>query len=380
MKKLLLINPKFLPIIGGGETYTIELMRYFSKKWEVHLITQERGFNKSEWKNCKIHYIEEFDDNNLNIFKCIPHLRKLLTKINPDLVHIHNLIPFFIFSTVTHLNEFPTVLTIHNTPNIPQRLFGSFNDFESECIFARQLLLNNRCNKIIFGSNFYLDNYAKVVPLIKDKKAEVIHYFPPELTKGSLKSNRSFNSSDNINILFPSRVVKRKGIEEAIAALAKLPQKFKLTLPAFAQIDDLNYKIKIKDMIARLNLQNRVSIPKKIITHTTMKSFYQNSDVVIIPSHYEGFGIVAVEALSWGVPVIASETGGLKEIIKNNHNGLTIRPGNTHDLVKAIHLLASNKKLVNKLTSVGIKTVKNKFSLQSHMTKIENIYLEVLAN
>lgn len=377
MKKLLLINSRFLPLIGGGETYTIELMQYFVQKgWEVHLVTQERGFGHPTWSGCKIHYIDGFDDNDLHVHTCAPQLRKVLDSVKPDLVHVHNIMPYFIYASLVDPHEFSTVLTIHNTPDIPRRIFGSFHDFKSERMFTRQLLANRRHDKVLVGSKYYLDSYSEVAPWIRSN-SDVAYYFPPDVTTGPLVA-KAMNTHDEVRLLFPSRILRRKGIEECIRALAKLPAQFTLSLPSFAHAEDAAYRLEIRELIDELELQGRVFTPSVVTTPEMMRAFYASADMVVIPSHYEGFGIVAVEAMSWGVPVIASAVGGLGEIVQDHVNGITVRPQCADDIVAAVLAIEGDKELAGKLVHNAIETVNSTFNRTTHMHQIEVVYKESL--
>lgn len=380
-KQLLLINSRFLPLIGGGETYTLELIENFVQQgWEVHLATRSNTYRQNEWRGCRIHYVDGFDDDRLQPWRCIPDLRRILDKVKPDLVHVHNIMPFFIYASVVEKDEFPTVLTIHNTPVIPQRLFGTFNNYEAERLFVRQLLANGRLNKLIVGSRYYLDAYLEVAPWIKDAlEAEVVYFFPPQLTQGSF-TERQKSKGGGVRLIFPSRLIKRKGIENTIAALSRLPDSFTLLLPSFSANEqrDQYYKKHIKDLMEELGVQNRVEIPNEPVPPEKMHKYYQKADIAIMPSHYEGFGIAAVEAMSQGLPVVASEVGGLREIVVDEENGILIPPNDTSALVRAILRLADDGALYSKVTRSAIKTVQERFNRKTHMERIGEIYAEVL--
>lgn len=374
-KKLLVVNSRFLPLIGGAETYTMELMRHFSEMgWEVHLVTQERGFGQTTWEGCYIHYIDGFVNNNQSIYKCAPMLRGVLDTVKPDLVHVHNIMPFFAYGSVVEAGEFPCVLTLHDTPVIPERVFGFFGDFAAERAFTRQLLANQKYDHILVGSKHYLEKYIEIAPWIR-KKAEIAYYFPPSMSAGPMEE-KPLNFGDRVTLLFPSRIVKMKGIEEVLHALARLPERFVLSLPAHAE--DESYRKDIDGLIRKLGLTNRIFTPSEVVTPETMGKLYREADIVLMTSYYEGFGIAAVEAMSWGVPVIASEVGGLKEIIQHGKNGLHIKPQDVDGLMKAITYLANNPDKARVLALGGIKTVQQKFNRTKHMRQIERIYRKVL--
>src|SRR5690606_2412251 len=113
------------------------------------------------------------------------------------------------FSSVVDKAEFPTVLTIHDTPFVPHRIFGSFNDFESERMFTRQVLANGKYDQLLVGSNYYLDSFTEIAPWIREQ-TEVAYYFPPDITAGPL-TVKPLDPSSEVKLLFPSRIVRRKG-------------------------------------------------------------------------------------------------------------------------------------------------------------------------
>ncbi len=94
-----------------------------------------------------------------------------------------------------------------------------------------------------------------------------------------------------------------------------------------------------------------------------MPNFWNSVDVAVVPSLYEPFGLVAVEALACGVPVIAAATGGLKEIVLDGECGLLVPPGDPVALVRALRLLLTDDQLRLRLAAGACPRAK-KFSLQ----------------
>lgn len=375
-KTLLLINSRFLPLVGGGETYVLELMQHFSSTgWDVHLATRSNGIDIRKWHDCTIHYVDGFDDDDQRIHLAGPGLRKVLDAVKPDVVHVHNLMPYFAFASISEPKEFPVVLTIHNTPHLPVRLFGSFKDFESERVFTRQLLSNGKYDKLLMGSQYYLDSYAEVAPWIKtDGKSEVAYYFPPRLTTGPLTDRTANLDPTRVKLLFPSRILERKGIEDCLAALASLPKNFTLSLPAYAATENKAYQDHIHNLIESLGLADRVELPSEPASPAQMVNFFEEADIVVIPSHYEGFGIVAVEAMSWGLPVVATNVGGLGEIVLDGVNGLSVPPKNPAAIADAVRRLVSDDALRRSLVEKAIVTARDQFSRAKHMQQIEAAY------
>jgi len=80
-----------------------------------------------------------------------------------------------------------------------------------------------------------------------------------------------------------------------------------------------------------------------------MPKFWNSVDVAVVPSLYEPFGLVALEALACGVPVVATTAGGLKEIVEDGKSGLLVPPGDAPALARALLALLTNGSLRTKL-------------------------------
>jgi glycosyltransferase involved in cell wall biosynthesis len=92
-----------------------------------------------------------------------------------------------------------------------------------------------------------------------------------------------------------------------------------------------------------------------------MPYYYSSSDVVVLPSLLENFPIVALEALSSGKPVIASNVGGIPEVVKNNENGILVDPANVDQMIDALLCLLENSSMRNSMGNMGRKLVEEKF-------------------
>ena len=102
----------------------------------------------------------------------------------------------------------------------------------------------------------------------------------------------------------------------------------------------------VKQKIANLGLENKVYLPGFVEDN---KPFLKETDLLIIPSRIEGIPIILMEALSLGVPVIASQIGGIPDIITNEINGFVCNPNNIDDFVERIKQIYSDQYLYQKL-------------------------------
>jgi glycosyltransferase involved in cell wall biosynthesis len=94
------------------------------------------------------------------------------------------------------------------------------------------------------------------------------------------------------------------------------------------------------------------------------KAFFNSIDILVVPSHREAFGLVAIEALAHGVPVICSNLGGTREVIENEVNGLYFESGNADSLCEILKRIVVDKGLLEKLTQNSIGSV-DKWSIEN---------------
>lgn len=129
------------------------------------------------------------------------------------------------------------------------------------------------------------------------------------------------------------RLVPQKGFDILIKALAKLPAEIKWR----CQIAGAGpLQAELASLIKNLNLEHKVSL---IGVHSDLRSFFSRLDIFVIPSCWEGLGLVALEAGAAGVPVIASATGGLQEIIQHRYSGFLVDNLQPETLAQALEYI-----------------------------------------
>lgn len=112
------------------------------------------------------------------------------------------------------------------------------------------------------------------------------------------------------------------------------------------------------------------------VQHRLLPSWYASAWVTVVPSYYESFGLVALEAMACGCPVIASRTGGLQQNVLHRKTGLLVEPKNPEDLTTAINYLLTNEKARNDMAKQAALHGK-KFSWKKTASNLVAIYKEV---
>lgn len=148
-----------------------------------------------------------------------------------------------------------------------------------------------------------------------------------------------------LRILFTGNVIPRKGLHTLIDALACLPhQKWRLTVAGSVSAD-ARYAQVIRQKISAARLSDNVKLLGTVPADDLI-TLWERHHCLAVPSSYEGFGIVYLEAMGFGQPVIASTAGGVPEIIRNREEGFLVSPGNIHELALCIGTLVEDRSLL----------------------------------
>lgn len=129
---------------------------------------------------------------------------------------------------------------------------------------------------------------------------------------------------------------------------------------------------RLRELAGHLRIQDRV-----IFTGFRRDVFQLMAafDIFVLPSLWEGFGIVLLEAMALGKPVVGTEVGGIPEIIDNGLNGFLVEPRNPQQLAEKILKLLRNETLRNQMGQNGMQKVRDRFSIQRTVRETEKVYV-----
>ena len=157
-----------------------------------------------------------------------------------------------------------------------------------------------------------------------------------------------------LRILFVGNVIERKGLHMLLKALATLPAaEWKLDVVGSLTVDE-EYVERIQQQIDQDRLRDQVSLIGAVSNETLCKH-YLHANVLAVPS-YEGFGIVYLEAMRFGIPVIGLMAGGAREIITPEENGFLVPPNDHASLAHYIQQLNSDRGLLERMSMAAIHT------------------------
>ncbi len=155
-------------------------------------------------------------------------------------------------------------------------------------------------------------------------------------------------ATDPLHILFVGNLIERKGLHDLLAALAQLPKKgWELTVVGSQDVDP-QYANRVRQLAIEREISSAIQWMGRI-SDAKLRDCYKRSHLLVVPS-YEGFGIVYLEAMSFGLPVIASTAGAAHEIVSHDENGFLTEPGAVTMLADRIDLLQRDRELLQRMS------------------------------
>jgi len=186
-----------------------------------------------------------------------------------------------------------------------------------------------------------------------------------------------------IEILFVGRLEKRKGVETLFKAIPQIIEKIPSAIFTIIGKDSNlspengSYKEYLLDHLER-KYHSQINFVG-FASDSDLHKYYKRCDVFVAPSLYESFGLIYLEAMAWGKPVIGCNIGGIPEIIHEGENGFLIPPHDHEALAQRIIDL-QNHSLRVKMGQTGRKMVEEKFSMSRCIDETLKIYYKVCSN
>lgn len=241
----------------------------------------------------------------------------------------------------------------------------------------------SQAQKIIVNSEFTKNKILELGACAEDK-IEIIYPCPnikmPVLSSKYQQLKEEIISSHNLKdkkiLLTVGRLVERKGHDQVLQALAQIIKKIPKLM--YLIVGNGPQKKKLKELIAKNNLSDNVKLLDDVMDYE-LPVYYNLCDVFIMPSRQlangdvEGFGIVYLEANTFGKPVIAGKSGGAVEAVKHNYNGLLVDPKNLNDIAQAVVSLLENPQKAVILGQNGKKRVAEVFCWRNQAVSLLKI-------
>jgi len=188
---------------------------------------------------------------------------------------------------------------------------------------------------------------------------------------------------NTFNILYVGRFTCRQGLETLIEAVSKPSLHrlgdIRLTLVSNGSSNSQSDRDRIEKMIWNLGLDN-ITVFSEGVNRQELATHYASADVCVVPSYNNSSGMVAIESMASGTPVIASNVGGLKYAVENQQTGLLFPAGNVTLLTQALQRLINQPEWSEQLGRSGRARVEELFTWSDIATQMSEFYHEAIAS
>ena len=380
---LCFVTHTFLPHVGGIEKVVYEQgKRLLNKDYSVNVLTSKLYKQRNYFINSI--KVECYDSWNLGFRLGIPYpvpsinsYRTFAEAIrSSDLIHVHGhpYVSSLIAAKLTKKYSKPLVLTQHNT-FIQYNRFWNFFEKLNDRVIGKQIL--KLADRIIVVSNATRNyvlglgaNSEKIVML--HNGVDTLRFRPLNYSKKEIRKNLGI--SDNSKVaLTVRRLVYKNGIDillkSAEKVLKKNPDIFFLIIGGGPDLSE------IKIRIQKLRLEKNIKL-LGFILDKELPLYYNSADFFILPSKSgEGLPLVSLEAMACGLPVIATDVGGIKEILDTKYS-IIVPPDDPDSMEKAILDLSQRK--ITRIKKGLRLSIESKHSWDKNVQNLIKIYEELI--
>ncbi len=335
------------------------------------IATVVSGYRNSELeKRYKIKYIESYCDGGKlsKFFKAVGAYFLFLKELifnRPDLVHIHSSFGASFYRKLPYIY----IASIFRVP-IVNHIHGSAiaDLYINAGTLKKKMVENcfNRCKFLIVLSQ----EWKEKIKVIKTVTPKVIIENYSTIHKECLKKK-----NNNVKkILFLGFITELKGCFDMPDIAEKILKKYKnveFILGGSGEIEKLKDKLKEKNLEKYFYFAGWVKNKEK-------QKFLETADIFFLPSYTEAMPMSILEAMGYGLPIIASNVGGIPQLVKNGINGFLSNPKDVEMFSKNILFLLENDELCYKMSKESLNIADEKYSLEKHIEKIESLYKKVL--
>ena len=371
--RVLILSWEYPPIVEGG------LARHVSKLSEalvrdgieVHVLTRGAREMPSEQTRAGVHIHrvpEERTPRDLDAFLAWvegmnSHLhaagRRLGKRIEFDLVHGHD---WLVAAACDHLARrfgAPLVTTIHATEH--GRHQGWVDKHPQSYIHGVERWITNRSDRVIACSAYMREQVSDIFTVPEEKVAVIPNGIDPgDLPAGDRaeldRLRGEFAAPNEKLVLLIGRLVYEKGFQIALEAMPELIARVPGT--RFLVAGSGTHELELKKQAEELGLMDHGTF-LGWIGDDVLHSLYRIADVCVVPSIYEPFGLVALEAMASGCPCIVADTGGLREVVPDDAAGLRFRARDPEALADVAIRVLRDEKLGERLVAEGLDHIRS---------------------
>ena len=367
------------PTVGGSGIVATELgIKLAEKGHEIHFITSSVPFRLNKrYSNIYFHQVEV---NQYAVFQYPPYTLALASKIAEvvkmeglDIIHAHYAMPHAVCGILAKQmtsDGLKVVTTLHGTDITILGYDASLQDMikfaieKSDAVTAVSHSLAQETYELIQPNQEIRTIY------------NFIDYPAPELDSGNLSNLREELrlGEDEKVVIHVSNFRKVKRVPDIIDTFVNVADKIPSKLLLVGDGPEMSF---VSKKIKTMGLQDKIILLGK---QENLQELYSISDVCVLMSEKESFGLVLLEAMIHGVPCLGTNIGGIPEVIKDGVNGFIIELGDIKAASKRLLELLEHDALRNKMGEQSIQMIKDHFQTDYIVNQYEDLYYSLLEN
>ena len=339
--------------------HTRKWVQYFSRlNNEIHVISMRETDYVYE-SNVHVHVLRSIGANKLSYFLLIKTVKKLIKNIKPDILHSHYATSYGLYGRMCNFHPF--VISVWGSDVYE---FPKGNKIKG--LLLKYILKG--ADKVCSTSNDMAEETKKYYD-----KDIVITPFGVDIDK--FKCNTPILNSNYITIGVSKGLEKVYGLNYLIEGFSELTQEYRGTKELrLLIVGDGTQRTELETLVKKLNINSQVTFTGKI-DNEKVPYYINKMDIVCLPSLSESFGVSAVEACACGRPIIATEVGGLKEIISDNYNGFVIEQKSSEDIKLKLMKIIGNEARMMEFSQNARRLVVEKYNWFDNAKIMNDIYI-----
>jgi len=373
--RIVQVCPWFHPHVGGVESHVASLSRELVRRGhDVTVVTSryDRSLpEREEWDG--IHVLRARTFAIWLRTPVAPATKAVLAGLEADVAHAHSPPPLTAYyaARACERRRLPLVITAHCDLEVPS-VFGPL----AESAYRRTLepATLRRATKLVVTTSTYAATSRavwrynpEVIPNAVD-----LRRYRPDIDGRTVRERHGLQADEPI-VLSVGRMVPHKGLENLVEAAQHVPYARFLLVGGGPEANSLHR------LAARLGVTDRFVFAGQV-GGDVLPAYFAACDVFVLPSvsRLEAFGIVALEAMATGKPVVVSDIPGVREVITDGKEGLIADAVNPEDLALKIRTLLADDKKRAVMGRAGRETVERSYSIEAIVDRFEKVYTEAI--
>ncbi|GIN21071.1 glycosyl transferase [Siminovitchia fordii] len=344
------------------------------KGHKIHFISSNIPFRLNLWHhNIFFHQVTV---NQYSLFQYPPYdialaskMAEVIKREKLDILHVHYAIPHAVCAILGKQmagTDVKVVTTLHGT---------DISVLGYDSTLAEAIKFGIEKSDRVTAVSYALADQTKEL-VAPDQSIEVIHNFIDDriyqkVNIEGLKEAYGISGEEKV-LIHVSNFRKVKRVQDVVMAFSKIASKIKAKLllvgdgPEMTDICGLVEKLSLEEDVLFLGRQDH------------LEELYSMSDLMLLLSEKESFGLVALEAMACGVPCIGTRVGGIPEVIEDGYNGFLCELGDTDDVAEKALILLQNDKLLERFSTQAMSVPAQRFDSEMIVSKYEALYESVL--